>query len=199
MDTTPELREALGQATRWRLLGCLLSPPRPDVAPEIEELADGLSAPEGALARTLAAMARTEPDLDAAYHRLLGPGGACPPAESDHDRAASCNKGPLIADVCAFYRAFAFEPGAEMPEAPDHVAVECNFFAYLHFKHAHARFVGHQEASEVTAKALRDFWNDHLGRFLPTLLERLEEATLGHPYYEPAVHLARALSSETGT
>lgn len=188
------LQESLAQATRWRLMALLLAPPGPGLADEVERLGGTLGGALRARAAEVARAAREDPDLDAAHHRLLGPGGACPPAESDHDPAASCNKGPLIADVQAFYRAFGFDPTSEWPECPDHVAVECAFYSYLHFKVAQALFADQPEPAEVTRKALADFWTDHLGRFLGGLLERLAEASRGHSTYEKATRLAMELA-----
>ncbi len=190
----PELKEALQDSTRWRLAAVLLAPPGPDLADQIERLGDLLGGPVRGLATEVAALARQDADLAAAYHRLLGPGGACPPAESDHDPAASCNKGPLIADVQAFYRAFGFDPASEWRECPDQVAVECAFYSYLHFKYAQALFAGLSKPAEVTRKAIADFWSDHLGRLWPGFLDRLEEVARGHPFYERVCRLLRSLA-----
>lgn len=189
-----DLTEALHESARWRLASVLLGPPGPDLADEIERLGDLIGGPVRGLATEVAALARQDADLAAAYHRLLGPGGACPPAESDYDSAASCNKGPLIADVMAFYHAFGFDPASEWRECPDHAAVECAFLSYLHFKYAQALFAGLSGPADVTRKAIADFWTDHLGGVWPGLLERLEEAARWHPFYERACNLVRGLA-----
>ncbi len=192
-NQSADLYESLALSSRWRLAAILLAPPGPHLADEVEGLATSLGGPLQSLALEAARAAREDGDLFSAYHSLLGPGGACPPAESDYDPAAFCNKGPLIADVVAFYRAFAFDPSAEWPEAPDHVAIECAFLSFLHFKHAQALHAGHAEAAEVTAQAIADFRADHLDRFLARLLDRLAEASKGHPFYEAAVRATRAV------
>ncbi len=193
-DQSADLHESLALSTRWRLVAVLLAPPGPGLADEVEGLGESLDEPLRTLARQAARAAREDPDLFSAYHRLLGPGGACPAAESDHDPAASCNKGPLMADVAGFYRAFAFDAAAQWLEAPDHVAIECAFLSFLHFKHAQALHAGEREPAEVTARAIADFRADHLDRFLPRLLDRLADSSRGHRFYETAARVARAVA-----
>jgi len=195
-ERDPALTPALEQAARFRVAALLLSLPGPEVASEVAEVASCLAEPVRAEVFAVSEAMRTARDLEADYHRLMGPGGACAAAESDHDPAACCNKGPLLADVRAFYKAFAFdEQAVARGEALDHVSTECAFMAYLHFKAAHALFVQDDEAASVTRQAIRSFRRDHLDPFLARFFPRLSDAARGHPVYERIAPLAQALAT----
>ena len=87
-------------------------------------------------------------------------GGVNPPA----DAIASLNaSGSVIGGV---------NPSG-LAELPDHVAVELEFYGYLLLKQAYLRSVGDVEGGEIVADARRKFLTDHLGRFLPTIVEQL--------------------------
>lgn len=83
----------------------------------------------------------TDPQIEAVYHRLLGSGGTVSPYESEYYPAGQegmREKGVVLGDVAAFYKAFAFEHSKELLEVPDHIAVELGFMSYLKLKETYA-------------------------------------------------------------
>jgi len=80
--------------------------------------------------------------------------------------------GRIIADLSAFYDAFAFHPETE--EAPDHLAVEAGFLGYLRMKEAYARARGNEEEARITATAAARFSDEHLTILAWPVAERLE-------------------------
>lgn len=155
-------RIVLKEATEWRLLSLLLERPRPGWHPEVEALAKEV---EDSLLREAATLSRMA--SEEAYLAWLGPGGKLSPREVAY--ASLEDPGHLLADVMAFYHAFAFTPQAEDP--PDHIAVEAGFMGYLALKEAYAQSVGNTEAVEITHAARDRFLEAHLGRLIRGLAE----------------------------
>lgn len=80
--------------------------------------------------------------------------------------------GELLADLAAFYKAFAYTPRREEPE--DHLAVQVGFIAYLNLKQAYARANHDDGADEVVAAARTRFLDEHPRRWIGRLAVRLE-------------------------
>ena len=179
----------LERAANWRMASLLFSEPHADRAAELTELAALVSEPARAEAAGLACDTALRFDD---YYRALGPGG-CAATESAYDRAAIANRGPLIADVAAFYEAFAYPPRLTSDLAPDHVAVELDFLGFLALKVAFALDLNRQEESVVGRAAYREFLEAHPGFWIDRLLARLESE--GH---EPFARAARWVSVMVG-
>ena len=179
----------LERAANWRMSSLLFSEPHADRAAELTELAALVSDPARAEAVGLAGDTALRFDD---YYRALGPGG-CAATESAYDRAAIANRGPLIADVAAFYEAFAYPPRLTSDLAPDHVAVELDFLGFLALKVAFALDQNQQEESIVGRAAYREFLEAHPGFWIDQLLARLESE--GH---EPFARAARWVSAMVG-
>jgi TorA maturation chaperone TorD len=176
----------LERAANWRMASLLFSEPRADCAAELTGLATLVSEPARAGAAGLAADTAFRSDD---YYSALGPGG-CAATESAYDRAAIANRGPLIADVAAFYEAFAYPPRLTSDLAPDHVAVELDFLGFLALKVAFALDQNRQEESVVGRAAYREFLEAHPGFWIDQLVARLESE--GHA---PFAHAARWVSA----
>lgn len=194
-------RELLKEAAEWRLAGLLLERPREGWWQQVEGLAREVD--DGGL-RAAVEAARQEA-REGTYLAVLGPGGAVSPREVGHRPMG--DPGRILADITAFYQAFAFRPATE--EAPDHVAVEAGFFGYLKLKEAYARACGDGEHAAVTATAAAQFLEAHLSTLAGSLARGLEPAGIrwlslaarallqraGQPKEEPAPR-STSLSSD---
>jgi TorA maturation chaperone TorD len=177
----------LERAANWRMASLLFSEPHADRAAELTELAALVSEPARAGAAALAADTALRGDD---YYPVLGPGG-CPATESAYDRAAIANRGPLIADVAAFYEAFVYPPRFTCGLAPDHVAVELDFLGFLALKVAFALDQNRQEESVVGRAAYREFLDAHPGFWIDQLVARLEST--GHAPFAGAARWVSAI------
>jgi nitrate reductase assembly molybdenum cofactor insertion protein NarJ len=184
-DVEPRVRDLLSQAAAWRLLGLLFERPREGWRQEAENLCREVSDADIASA----VEAARDQVGEGRYLALLGPGGAVSPREVTYRGME--DPGHIIADISAFYDAFAFQPETE--EAPDHLAVEAGFLGYLCLKEAFARARGNEEEAEVAGKAAVGFREAHLSTFAWALVDRLEAANV--PYLSLA---ATALARRTG-
>lgn len=126
--------------------------------------------------------------IDEATHvALFGPGGPVSPREVTYRRRE--DPGWIMADISAFYRAFAYRPVAEEPI--DHVAVEAGYVGYLWVKEIYA--AGREDATAVTASARTRFLEGHLSVLASGLVARLQAVQA------PAfLDLARALWERVG-
>jgi nitrate reductase assembly molybdenum cofactor insertion protein NarJ len=99
--------------------------------------------------------------------------------------------GRILADLKAFYEAFAFSPRTE--EAADHLSVEAGFLGYLRLKEAFARAQGEDEKAATAADAASRFGADHLAAYAQLFAARVEKT--GVCYLTLA---ARALARRAG-
>ncbi|MCK6446176.1 MAG: molecular chaperone TorD family protein [Planctomycetes bacterium] len=180
----PRAVELLRTARDWRLVGLLFERPHGIWLSEITDLALGCD--DADLARA-AASARDADEGD--YLALLGPAGTVSPREAGYRKTTDPAR--LLAEIQAYYEAFAFHPEAEDP--PDHVAVEAGFLGWLCLKQAYALVDGGSEALSVTADAAQSFVAEHLACVAHGIEHRLashEESYL--------LHAARALIARVG-
>lgn len=166
-------KQWLEAASRWRLLSLLFQLPTRQSRHELRRLAR--IAP-----KNLAILAKewtTVPlHLAAAeYHRALGPGGV-PAVESSYDPNALAGRGPLLADVAAFHRAFSYAPEKPPAEVPDHLAAELDFLSYMAFKAAFAIQAGQTENARIADQAYSKFLEEHLFTWVSAFRERLERS-----------------------
>jgi nitrate reductase assembly molybdenum cofactor insertion protein NarJ len=162
--------ELLREATAWRLLGLLFERPKDGWWREVDMLSREVADPE----ITAAAEAARKEASEGLYLALLGPGG--PVSLREVTYRGMEDPGRIIADISAFYEAFAFQPETE--EAPDHLAVEAGFIGYLCLKEAYARARGNEEEAELTANAAARLRETHLSTFAWPVAERLEIAAI---------------------
>lgn len=159
--------ELVAQAAAWRLAALLLERPRPGWHQEIEKLSSEVSDSQLSACASHADQASEEK-----YHQLFGPGAAVSPREVSYSGFE--DPGRLMAELNAFYHAFAFEPRREEPV--DHLSVEAGFIAYLFLKQAYAQVRGDVEAAAVALRARDRFIDGHLGRCAQGMRERLTDA-----------------------
>lgn len=180
----------LQRAATYQFLALLFLPPTAEVLEELPVLAGAL--PDELRADGQALTAHAGPEVEHEYHALLGGSGRCRDCESDYQVNSLGGKGPLIADVAAFYRAFHFS-AEELRLAPDHIAVELDFLGYLAMKTAYARHAGLADEREICEAAATSFLRDHLAHFAPQFLAQLD-STAGDRFHGHAARFAaRAL------
>ena len=103
--------------------------------------------------------------------------GTCPMYELEYGRGEIIQQTSILADIAGFYSAFGMELTGQGNERPDHVTVECEFMSILAAKEAYAmRHEDDAEAREILKDAQRSFLEEHLARWLPSLLRRITEA-----------------------
>ncbi len=174
-------REELTRAARYRALALLLLPPSQELGEEIALLSNDVPDGPGEPLRALAAEYSEE--LTGIYHALLGPSGACRDVESDFEVNKLGGKGPLMADVSGFYRAFAYEHQLLGPVSVDHISAELDFMAWLSFKTAYARYIENAEAVEVCEDASAKFAKAHLGAWVRSFAHKVRSTAEG-TYYD---------------
>lgn len=182
----------LERSVLLRFLSLSFQPPPRDLSQRLEALWPTL--PEGIRGEGRALAARAATDLEPEYHRLLGPSGGCPDCESDYLGAALPGKGPVLADVAGFYRAFHFEPERELSMAPDQIAVELSFLGYLSLKRALAAYQGLPEEEQICQQAEALFWREHLGGWGPAFCQAVAAKAEGGFYADAARFGGRALA-----
>jgi hypothetical protein len=165
------MQRLLREAAALRLLGLLFERPAGRWRAQIEQLAGeiGETGESGENGKFGEAGKNEETGLrdvalDAAdstegiYLAVLGPGGRVSPREVYYRGME--DPGRILADVLAFYQAFAFAPNTEEPA--DHVAVQVGFLGYLRLKEAYAVSLGLDEAARTTREAFDRFGTNHL-------------------------------------
>jgi nitrate reductase assembly molybdenum cofactor insertion protein NarJ len=148
------VRELLREAARWHLLARLFECPSKSWCQQVGQLANEVDDADLKEAAAAALVNASEGD----YHSVFGPGGPAPPREVSY--RDSLELGSLMSEVTGAYAAFGYAPVTT--EAPDHVAVEAGFIAYLHFKEAYAVASGDTERAQVTRQAMEQFRSQHV-------------------------------------
>jgi TorA maturation chaperone TorD len=187
------INDWLTRAGVWRFGAKLFQEPGGLRVEELQSLVPLLPASLKDSAAILAADANARNDF---YFTVLGPGG-CAATESAYDLAAMANRGPLIAEVSAFYDAFAYPPRLTSGLAPDHIVVELDFLGYLALKVAHAIVEGQHAERETTEQAYIDFRDRHPRFWLEALRERLEQAGSA-PFARAADWVCHAIAADEG-
>lgn len=160
----PTVLDLAREAAEWRLIGLLFEQPSAAWREQVASLASEVVDENLKLAAEVG-LAEASEEL---YHSIFGPGGPASPREASY--FDNIQLGYLIAEICAHYEAFAYQPS--LGEAPDHVAVEAGFIAFLRLKEAYALAEGHSEHAALTREAARHFLSEHLARMAPTLAEK---------------------------
>jgi nitrate reductase assembly molybdenum cofactor insertion protein NarJ len=156
----------LRDSAEWRMIGLLFECPGEGWHAHIAALAGEV---EDERLRD-AARASAREASEGMYHAIFGPGGPVSPREATY--VGGVQLGYLLAELAAYYDAFAYRPRTEEPH--DHVGVEAGFVAYLVMKQAFASFAGDAEHAAVTADAAARFRADHLARLAEPLAAKLD-------------------------
>jgi TorA maturation chaperone TorD len=211
-DSDLDVDRVLCRGALYELLATLLRPP---AAASLERLR-GADAREGltevaeaaggepvshAVKDLVEASALGIEDLEGAYRSLFGHtarGKVCP-YETEYGSDAPFRQLQELADVAGFYAAFGLALPPELPERPDHLAVECEFLSFLCSKEAYLGLMGDLESMDVVRQAERDFLEDHFGKvgaaFAGALIQAAED-----PFFQAAGRLCfQFLASEHET
>lgn len=154
----------LSEARIYRLIGLLFERPKSETQAQAKALLAELE--PGELQRCGEECSGVS---EGHYLALFGPGGPISPREVAW--RGRLDPGEILADLGAFYQAFAYRPAAEDP--PDHLAVQLGFVAYLRVKEAYARANDAAEEAEVTANAAERFLEVHLRPWVGRVATRL--------------------------
>ena len=185
LDVDQHVTDLLREAATWRLLSRMFECPDPTWQAEIDALARELGDPDLLVAVSAAADVATEGQ----YHSTFGVGGPAPPREASYHETLEL--GSLMSEVAVYYQVFGYSP--QLAEAPDHVAVEAGFVAYLKFKEAYALARGEQEHAEAAAIAAKRFVADHLAMLATPLADILATSHLDY-----LARASRALAARVG-
>ncbi|MBP2019881.1 DMSO reductase family type II enzyme chaperone [Symbiobacterium terraclitae] len=120
-------------------------------------------------------------ERESEYNALFaGQAVPCPLYETEYTGAHVWMQTQQMADVAGFYRAFGVDVEGERP---DGLATELEFMSLLCLKEAVARADGDREAAAICRDAQARFLREHLGRWLPKLVTRLERLDPGGFYH----------------
>jgi nitrate reductase assembly molybdenum cofactor insertion protein NarJ len=163
--TAPLDDELLESAVRFSLASLLTSYPDPAQGPRLVTLTEwigGAGLPEAV--RRLALDEADRQEARSEYIDLFDRGAARNPIyETEYGLALT--KGAGLARLAGFYRAFGLSHGeaGALPEMPDHLAVELEFYGVLSTKQAHLEEAGDAEGGDIVRAARRGFLGEHLG------------------------------------
>jgi nitrate reductase assembly molybdenum cofactor insertion protein NarJ len=168
----PRVRDLLRDAVRWRLRGRLFECPGDAWRRDLSALAAEVDDAELRAVAAAAIAGATEGQ----YHSVFGPGGPASPRE------VSCHEtvelGSLMSELTGYYHAFGYTPAAA--EAPDYVAVEVGFVAYLRLKAEYALVSGEAAHATTTADAAARFTADHLATLAAALVAALADSDIDY-------------------
>lgn len=102
--------------------------------------------------------------------------GKCPVYEMEYGRTEIIRQASDLADISGFYRAFGLDFANGANGRPDHITAECEFMGALCAKESHALEQDGAEGIDVCVDAERSFLSEHLGRWLPAFVHRVQEA-----------------------
>ena len=192
--TEAQIANHLERAASYRYLSLLFVPPTQEVSDELVSLAGSV---DPSLRDDAEALGKsTGRALQGLFHKVLGAAGQVPDGECGYDDNTAGGRGPLLADVAGFYRAFAFE--APAGQTMDHAACELGFMGWLAMKEAFARHEGDEEHRSITEDARHRFVKDHLGRWMLAFLERMAQVAEGTHYEAVATLSSRTLKALEG-
>jgi nitrate reductase assembly molybdenum cofactor insertion protein NarJ len=165
-------------ARKFSLASMLASYPDADVEATCKALGAALGEHAGP-----AALAQWLHDHDGCYDELRGRyielfdsgKGRVSLYGTEYGRMRATSKGPDLADLSGFYRAFGFvlDEASDGAEMLDHVAVQLEFYALMLAKYAHLVRETDFEGAGIVLDATKKFLNHHLGAFAPALAARM--------------------------
>lgn len=177
-------QELLRDAADWRLIGLLFEYPSEEWRAQVSALARETGDPRLAEAAGAALTQAT----GGVHQSIFGPGGPVPPREASYQTGAQL--GYLLAGLSCIYQGFGYQPATS--EAPDHIAVEAGFIAYLKLKLAYEHACGGSHAG-ACEQAIAYILKEHLSNLAEPVAVGLEAAA--PPYL---ILAAKALFERVG-
>lgn len=115
--------------------------------------------------------------LQAEYLRIFGHtiSKECPPYATEYGGMHIYQRTHELGDIAGFYKAFGVEISDKIRERLDHISTQLEFMYFLAYKEAFAQEHHGKEKSEICLEAQRKFLKDHLGRWAPLFLDRLDK------------------------
>ena len=123
--------------------------------------------------------------LEGEYTYLFARKVACPPNETSYGADKTFNRVHELSDIASFYAAFGFKVSDSNAELPDHIGAQLEFLAVLYGKEAYAFERNLHQQAELCCGARERFLTDHLGKWVPLFVRKLEET--GRIRFYPAL------------
>ncbi len=205
LDRVAETNEALARSMVYRLLSQAFAYPTPvgveRLLHEDLPLAEAVSASlpagvPGAFDRVVEALtAATVQALETAYRAVFSHvhSADCPMYETDYTVRDVWKQTRELADLGGFYRAFGLE---EQGERQDNVCVELEFLHVLAYKQAWAMAQGKRRHEETCRITQETFLRDHVLRWVPDFVRRVEALAGSGPYAAVAALASAFLMEE---
>ncbi len=203
---TRDFQCLLERAAAFRLLARALSYPDGSASStlggefkglKLESMADKNPLLMRALKRAARAWLASEGEASRAeYARLFLGSGPCSLHETAYgDGRRIAGRAVELADISGFYLAFGFGSSRSDPDLPDHVCSELEYYSLMLLKLAYAHTGGWSARTSVTLRALKDFLEDHLGRWAGALAAELRRHGAASPYRETGELLERMIGA----
>ena len=110
------------------------------------------------------------------YNELYTGRKQCSLDESEYDKAIF-HRYQRMADISGFYNAFGFELSQESHQRPDFIGTELEFVKLLLLKRAYAIEQGWEDKAKICEDAETEFFREHIEWWIPTMCEKLREAS----------------------
>lgn len=193
------LKPLLESAANWKFFSLLLQYPNAEVIKKAKSLSQEILPSLQPDAQELINLFSSY--QEAVYHILLGSAGTVSPYESDYQISGQegiHDKGAVLGDIAAFYKAFGYDFSIEMKEAPDHAAIELAFLSYLKLRQAYSLNQGKEEIYQLCCDAEKKFLSEHLLAWFPQFLQELSHQSEDH-FYQKAASMLQSFLQERET
>jgi TorA maturation chaperone TorD len=199
MSNVESLNNALLRADLWRVLALAFNSPTTQSLADLEALTEDLASALkhenstlreglGELVRGIKAQGPDE--LEHEFNALFSMDVMVPAYEGSYQRI---ERGTVVGDVSGYYKAFGLST-VDNSGPPDSLWNELAFLCWLSLKEGYAIEQEMEESLCITRDAMREFLQDHLGRWVGAFSHRLL-ATTETPFYVTATHLLLAAVS----
>lgn len=136
-------------------------------------------------------------ELQAIHRHTFGAAGSlC--YETEYGLPHEYRQSQEMADIAGFYQAFGFKTGGDVPERPDHVAVELEFMHVMALKEAYALESGSTEHVEICVEAQAQFLKDHLGRWIDLFAQSVAHNAPDSLFVAVARFASRFIQADAG-